>query len=150
MPKSSFLQTFLSQNPVRTGTLHAVAKTCNKSKSGLGHGMQLHTLATNPSLDWNTACSCTHLQQIQVWIGAFLTMQTCTTEQQRSEREGKKDAYSQAGIELCLFLFPFFFPLPLFACPSPLLSFPLPLLCQPHQLIVLPSGLSVTRNARCV
>ena len=52
MPKSSFLQTFLSQNPVRTGTLHAVAKTCNKSKSGLEHCMQLHTLATNPSLDW--------------------------------------------------------------------------------------------------
>ena len=122
----------------------------HKTQFGLEHCMQLQRLATNPSLDWNTACSSTRLQQIQVWIGAFLTMQTCTTEQQRSEREGKKDAYSQAGIELCLFLFPFFFPLPLFACPSPLLSFPLPLLCQPHQLIVLPSGLSVTRNARCV
>ena len=68
MTKSSFLHTFLPQNPVWTGTLHAVAKTCNKSKFGLEHGMQLHTLATNPSLDWNTACSCTHLQQNQVWI----------------------------------------------------------------------------------
>ena len=142
--------THLQQIQVWIGTLHAAAHTCNKTKSGLKCCMQSHRLSTNPSLDWNIACSHTDFQQIQVWMGTFLTMQTCATEQQRPAREGKKDAYSQASVELCLFLFPFFFPLPLVGCPSPLLSFPLPLLCQPHQLIVLPSGLSVRRNARCV
>ena len=43
----------------------------HKTQFGLEHCMQLQRLATNPSLDWNTACSSTRLQQIQVWIGTL-------------------------------------------------------------------------------